>query len=85
MISLLRFVTEGIAWLLIAASPLLIGAGLGLFLYVQFPGTPMLVTGLALATIGLGFGMWWATRIWKRRGTVDFIARVVASPELDKA
>lgn len=85
MTSLLRFFTEGIAWLMIVASPLLIGAGLGVFLYAQFPGTPMLVTAIVLAATGLGFGFWWATRIWKRRGTVDFISRVVASPELDQA
>lgn len=39
--------------------------------------------GSSIAVIGLVIGIIWATRIWKKSGTLNFMSRINASPELD--
>ena len=80
---ILEWLTSFIAWLQIVFSPLFFGVVLGLMVYGIYPTTTGLVLGIALAVLGLTVGMIFATRVWKKRGTVDFISRVSASPELD--
>lgn len=36
-----------------------------------------------MATIGLVIGIIWATRQWKGKGTIWFMSRIMATPELD--
>ena len=83
MIKLFEWTTSFFAWLQIVASPLFFGVILGLIVYGIYPTTLGLNLGIAIATLGLTIGIIFATRIWKKRGTVDFISRVSASPELD--
>ena len=80
---ILEWLTSFIAWLQIVFSPLFFGVVLGLMVYGIYPTTTGLVLGIALAVLGLTVGIIFATRVWKKRGTVDFISRVSASPELD--
>ena len=80
---ILEWLTSFIAWLQIVFSPLFFGVVLGLKVYGIYPTTTGLVLGIALAVLGLTVGIIFATRVWKKRGTVDFISRVSASPELD--
>ena len=80
---ILEWITSFFAWLQIVASPLFFGLILGLVVYGIFPNTVGLIFGIAIATLGLTLGIIFATRIWKKRGTVDFISRASASPELD--
>ena len=80
---ILEWITSFFAWLQIVASPLFFGVILGLIVYGIYPNTAGLIFGIAIATSGLTIGIIFATRIWKKRGTVDFISRVSASPELD--
>ena len=80
---ILEWITSFLAWLQIVASPLFFGLILGLVVYGIFPNTVGLIFGIAIATLGLTLGIIFATRIWKKRGTVDFISRVSASPDLD--
>ena len=88
MIKLLKWITEAIAWLQIAASPLLIGIGIGIgigaLVYFSNQTTTRLVIGISIAALGLIIGILWATKIWKTKGTVWFMSRVMASPDLDK-
>lgn len=39
--------------------------------------------GIIVATIGLVIGIIWATRQWKGKGTIWFMSRIMATPELD--
>ena len=80
---ILEWLTSFIAWLQIVFSPLFFGLVLGLIVYGIYPTTTGLFVGIAIAVLGLTVGIIFATRIWKKRGTVDFISRVSASPELD--
>lgn len=78
-----EWLTSFIAWLQIVFSPLFFGVVLGLIVYGIYPTTTGLVLGIAIAVLGLTVGIIFATGIWKKQGTVDFISRVSASPELD--
>ncbi|KIA82569.1 hypothetical protein OA84_10435 [Kaistella solincola] len=76
-----ELITESIGWLQIVASPLLIGLIVGAIIYFPDPTT----TRLALvATLGLVIGVIWATKQWKGKGTIWFMSRIMATPELDK-
>lgn len=74
---------EIIAWLQIVASPLLIGLGIGAYLYYKNPTIGFLILAIALGLIGIIIGILWANKVWKTKGTLWFISRVNASPDLD--
>ena len=74
---------EIVAWLQIGASPLLIGLGIGAYLYYKNPTTLFLILAIALGLIGFVIGILWANKVWKTKGTLWFISRVNASPDLD--
>jgi hypothetical protein len=80
---ILEWLTSFIAWLQIVFSPLFFGVIIGFIIYGVYPTTTGLVFGIAIAVLGLIVGIIFAARVWKKRGTVDFISRVSASPELD--
>lgn len=82
-ISFFDYVFEIIGWLQIVASPLLLGFIIGLVIYLSNPGTLRLVIGITVATIGLITGIIIATKAWKKKGTMHFLSRVMATPELD--
>jgi len=74
---------EIVGWLQIAASPFLIGLIIGSIVYFPKPNTTRLIIGIAIATIGLCIGIVWATRVWRKKGTIHFMSRTMATPELD--
>ncbi|UKJ06216.1 hypothetical protein [Solitalea lacus] len=67
----------------IVASPLLIGLAIGATIYFSDPTTTRLFIGIIVATVGLIVGIIWATRQWKGKGTIWFMSRIMATPELD--
>jgi hypothetical protein len=83
MFKLFELITESIGWLQIAASPFLISAGIGIILYFSIPGITTLIIGSCITLIGLALGIYLATKAWKGNGTVSFLSRVSATPELD--
>ena len=83
MFKFLEFLTETIGWLQIAVSIFLIGSGIGFLVYYLITNTLGLVIGIVIASLGLITGIIFATRIWKKTGTIEFLSRTSASPELD--
>src|SRR5579863_7421542 len=78
------FLLEVYGVLRIVASPLLIGSGIGLGIYFHDPSTGRLVIAIVLGSIGLIIGIIWATRVWRKKGTMNYISKIYASPDLDK-
>jgi hypothetical protein len=74
---------EVVGWLQIVASPLLGGLMIGAVVYFSNPTICRLVIAISMATIGLIAGIIFATRAWKKQGTMYFISRIMATPELD--
>jgi chromate transport protein ChrA len=79
-----KWITSIIAWLQIVASPLFIGILIGFIVYYNIPSVTGLVLGIAISAIGLIIGIVWASRVKKKRGTVEFISEIRASPDFDK-
>ena len=79
-----EFITEAIGWLQIVASPLLVGLGIGALIYFPDPTTTRLILGIIVATLGLIVGIILANKAWKGKGTIWFVSRVMATPELDE-
>ncbi len=78
-----EWLTSIIAWVQIVLSPTLFGCIVGFFIYKNYSNIYGLITGIVIALSGLIVGVIFATRVWKKRGTVEFISIVDASPELD--
>ena len=74
---------EVIGWLQIMISPLLLGLLLGAIIYFSDPSAGRLSLAFLVTLIGLIVGIVFATRVWKKHGTMHFISRVMATPELD--
>lgn len=81
--SFFDYATEVIGWLQIVASPLLAGLVVGGLIYFSNPSTLRLVIAIVVVLIGLIVGIVFATRVWKKQGTIHFVSRVMATPELD--
>ena len=43
-----------------------------------------MVIGIFVAVVGIIIGMIWATKKFKTTGTIHFLSRVSATPELDR-
>jgi formate hydrogenlyase subunit 3/multisubunit Na+/H+ antiporter MnhD subunit len=78
-----EWLTSFIAWLQIVAFPLLIGVAAGFLIYINYPSTAGILTGISIVVLGLVARIILATRIWKKRGSVDFVSSIAATPELD--
>ena len=76
-------ITEVISWLQIVASPTLLCCGIGAFIYFRNPNLTNLIIAICICMVGLISGIFYANKIWKTKGTVWFMSRVNASPELD--
>lgn len=72
------------AWVQIMASPFLVGLVGGGIVYLAMRNTAGLIIGIVIASGGLLTGIIWATRVWRKKGTVNFMSRVMATPELNE-
>jgi hypothetical protein len=81
--SLFEYFAEIIGWLQIVASPLLAASILGAIVYFSNPNTPRLIIAIVIVLVGLTIGIIWATRVWRKKGTIHFMSRIIANPELD--
>jgi hypothetical protein len=78
----LEFIPKVLAWLQIAASPIIIGLIAGALIYVYNRNAYGLTIGITVALLGVIIGALWAARVWKRRGTVEHMARLIHMSEL---
>ena len=78
-----EFLFEVFGWLKIMASPLLIGVVIGLFIYVPDPNNTRLLIATLVVISGLVVGIILATSVWRSKGTMDFLAEIMASHDFD--
>ncbi len=76
-------VMEVVGWLQIALSPSLLGLFIATVVYFSNPSTTTLIVSLVIFISGIILGVYFATKIWKTKGTVWFMSRIMATPELD--
>ena len=83
-LSFFEIMTEVFGWLRIVASPLFAGITIGLIIYFSTPNQAGIIIAISVAAFGLIIGIIWAAKIWKKEGTMNFISKITASPDLDK-
>ncbi len=83
MIKIFNFLIEVWGWIKIVLSPLTIGLVLGTIIYGSNQNGIGLAIGIAVSLLGLVIGIIWATRVWKTRGTNNFLSEIYRTPELD--
>ncbi len=76
-------ITEIIGWILITLSPTLLGIVFGLVIYNYLTNPIGMIIGILVAISGLIIGMIWATKKFRTTGTIHFLSRISATPELD--
>ena len=74
---------EVLGWVQIMLSPTLIGLVLGGLYYLYSPDANGKLIGSGIAIAGPVVGAIWATRVKKKHGTIWFMTRLMATPELD--
>lgn len=74
---------EVVGWLQIALSPSLLAAFIAVVIYFSNPSTTTFIVSLVIFISGIILGVYFATKIWKTKGTVWFMSRIMATPELD--
>ena len=79
-----ELLTELIGWVSIAISPLLIGSLLGLLIYILKTDRTGLILSMLVAVSGLIAGIVWASRIWKKEGTIQFLSRLISSEKMQQ-
>ena len=73
-----------LAWLQLFIAPAAIGSFLGLMLWLNFRTAWGLAGGIMLAILGIGAGIVFAEKARRGKGTIEFISRTSAHPELDR-
>jgi hypothetical protein len=77
-------VLELFGWIKIMLSPFLMGLIIGALCYFGLGNDLGRVLGVLIALSGLVIGAIWATEVYKKQGTIQFLSRIMATPELDK-
>lgn len=72
-------IIAAIGWLRIAASPSLMGIGIAGGLYAVFPYRFTAFISIGIVLLGIIIGVVWATKIARKRGTVNFMSRASSS------
>jgi hypothetical protein len=71
-----------LAWLQIFISPALIGVVSGALVYLAIRGTWGIGLGIAVALSGAASGVAFAEKARRDKGTIEFMSRTIAHPEL---
>ncbi|MBW7844262.1 MAG: hypothetical protein H3C45_01185 [Bacteroidia bacterium] len=74
---------ESLAFLRIVASPTLIGLILGWLIRLAYPGNTGTIMGYSVSVLGFIIGIIWGVRVWRKQSTVTYMAKIMATPELD--
>jgi hypothetical protein len=82
MTRFLEILFEIIGWIRIVISPVVIGGVTGYVIYYNNPDAVGIALGIGVASLGLLIGVIWATKVWRKHGTMAFLSRVDASPDI---
>ena len=86
MTKIFELISELVASISIALSPILIALGIAAAIYFSNPTPFRLGIALTVAFLGIFGGIYFAVKVIKSKdGAVHFISRVSASPEFDES
>ena len=73
---------EILGWLRIVISPTLLGVIVGGIYYLTYPTQNGKIIGILISIVGLIIGIIWATRVFKKYGTIWFLSRLIATDDI---
>ena len=76
--------TEIVSWLQIVASALLISIVIGFMFYATNPSSTNQYIAISIVIMGLLIGIVWATRVWKKKSTINFMTTIMRTEEEKK-
>ena len=71
-----EIVLEIIGWLQLVMAPTLGTGIIALIVYVKINNETGKVIAIIILSLGFLFGVIWATRIWKKHGTIAWLSRI---------
>lgn len=83
MHKIFEIITEVVGWIQIVLSPTLLGIAFGFGIYYNFTNLTGMVIGILIIVFVLIIGIVLATKKFKTTGTIHFLSRISATPELD--
>lgn len=78
-----NWILEIYGWLRIFASPFLIGVAIGVAVYIYKTDELGFIIAVSIASIGTIIGIIWATKIWKKKSTIDYVSSIMSSYDFD--
>jgi hypothetical protein len=64
-------------------SPTLIGAFIGVIVFYSYQNIYGLTIAIVIFIAGIVIGIKWATNVWRKSSTEEYLSRVSATPDLD--
>ena len=64
-------------------SPLFLSGILAAIIYFRKPSETSLLFAIAVLFVGFITGIIWATRVWKKKGTISFMSSIMSNPKPD--
>jgi len=78
----LEFIIELSGWIRIILSPSILGVIAGYWVYATYPDEKGMFWGIVIAATGFVIGVVWATLVWIKKGTNNFLSTAMASPDV---
>jgi FtsH-binding integral membrane protein len=79
---IIEWLLSALAWLQIFISPVIIGVILGLIIWLNIRNAWGLSAAIIIALIGCRLGIAFAEKARRSKGTIEFMSRNIAHPEL---
>ena len=73
---LIKLFLEILGWLQIALGPTIIAAMIAFIIYISWSSKMSNVIAILILFAGFIFGAIWATRIWKKHGTIEWLSSI---------
>ncbi|MBH8557592.1 hypothetical protein [Hymenobacter negativus] len=79
---IIEWLLSALAWLQIFISPVIIGVIIGLIIWLNMHNNWGLSAAIIIALISCGIGIDFAEKARRDKGTIEFMSRNIAHPEL---
>ena len=73
---LIEIILEIIGWLQIAIGVTLLAGLIAFVTYLKWSNETGKIVAIIIISIGFILGAFWATRIWKKHGTIAWLSRI---------
>jgi hypothetical protein len=73
---IIKLFLEILGWLQITIGPTIVTGIIAFIIYENWPGETSKIISIILIISGFILGACWATRIWKKHGTIEWLSSI---------